>query len=225
MKKHFREQRSAKVVIVVCLVLVLLTALGWIFYQNFVYKESVKQDSELIVTSKEDEVADADMEQLLSADWLEYSSPKQEYRVRLPDGWKVYDADGLLHVWSDMRSGRLDYVEGTEAVAEDIEGGRDGIPSFWLQSNSGSSYSNPLQDGKVLSGFKTYQGLSVNKYYKLWTDQDTDVFMPSPKGTKDYVYEIEKSDKKVFVRYAFFPGEFDEEQLEIVEELVKTVEL
>jgi len=225
MKKYFRKQSSAHLVIVVCLVLVLLTALGWIFYQNFVYKDSAKQDSELTVTSEEDEEADADMEELLSADWLEYSSPKQEYKVRLPDGWKVQDTDGLLHVWSDMRSDRLDYVEGTEAVVEDIEGGRDGIPSFWM-SITGTSYTNPLQDGEVLPGFKTYQGLTVSKYYKLWGTPDYDAFiMPSPKGTKDYVYEIEKSGKKVFVRYAFFPGEFDEEQLKIVEELVKTVEL
>jgi len=225
MKKHYREQGSAHAVIVVCLVLALLTALGWIFYQNFAYKESVKKESELIAIGKDDEEAEADQEELLSADWLEYSSPKQEYKVRLPDGWKVQDTDGLLHVWSDMRSDRLDYAEGTKASVEDIEGGRDGIPSFWLQSNSGSSYTNPLHDGEVLPGFKTYQGLTVSKYYKLWTDQDTDVLMPSPKGTKDYAYEIEKSGKKVFVRYAFFPGEFDEEQLKIVEELVKTVEL
>lgn len=39
-------------VVVVCLTLALLTALGWIFWQNFVYKTEPQKDTELLVVDK-----------------------------------------------------------------------------------------------------------------------------------------------------------------------------
>lgn len=52
MKKH-SQQGSAHAVVVIVLVLALLTALGWIFYQNFIHKEPVKKETDLIVVDKD----------------------------------------------------------------------------------------------------------------------------------------------------------------------------
>ncbi len=49
--KH-QQQGSAHAVVVIVLVLALITALGWIFYQNFVYKAPTKKDTELVVIDK-----------------------------------------------------------------------------------------------------------------------------------------------------------------------------
>lgn len=53
MKKHSSQQGSAHVIVTVCLVLGLITALGWIFYQNFVYKEVPQKDTELVIVEKD----------------------------------------------------------------------------------------------------------------------------------------------------------------------------
>ena len=47
------QRGSAHVVVTLCLVIALLFALGWIFWQNFVHKESTKKDTDLIVVDKD----------------------------------------------------------------------------------------------------------------------------------------------------------------------------
>ncbi len=47
--KQNSQQGSAHVVVVVCLVIALIFALSWIFWQNFVHEEPVKKDTELVV--------------------------------------------------------------------------------------------------------------------------------------------------------------------------------
>lgn len=49
-----KQRGSAHVVIIICLVIALITALGWIFWQNFVHKEATKKDTELVVVKKHD---------------------------------------------------------------------------------------------------------------------------------------------------------------------------
>lgn len=51
MKKQ-TQQGSAHVVITICLVLGLLTALGWIYYQNFILEEPAQKETELVVVDK-----------------------------------------------------------------------------------------------------------------------------------------------------------------------------
>lgn len=49
-KKH--QEGSAHVVAIVCLVLALIVALGWIFYQNFANKETITNDATVSVADK-----------------------------------------------------------------------------------------------------------------------------------------------------------------------------
>ena len=50
--KTSSQRGSAHVVVTICLVIALLFALGWIFWQNFVHKESTKKDTDVIVVDK-----------------------------------------------------------------------------------------------------------------------------------------------------------------------------
>lgn len=53
--KRYSQQGSAHAVVVIALVLALITALGWIFYQNFIQEEPVKKETNLIVVGKNKE--------------------------------------------------------------------------------------------------------------------------------------------------------------------------
>lgn len=48
-----KQQGSAHVVITIVLILTLLTALGWIFWQNFIHKEPASKNSEVVVVDKD----------------------------------------------------------------------------------------------------------------------------------------------------------------------------
>ncbi len=50
--KSNSQQGSVHVVITICLVVALIFALGWIFWQNFIHKEATKKDTELVVIDK-----------------------------------------------------------------------------------------------------------------------------------------------------------------------------
>ncbi|HEY1085479.1 MAG TPA: hypothetical protein VGE34_02005 [Candidatus Saccharimonadales bacterium] len=59
MKKRY-QSGSASAVAIICLVLALVVALGWIFYTNFVAKEEPKKDTDLIVVDKKDDDTKSD---------------------------------------------------------------------------------------------------------------------------------------------------------------------
>jgi hypothetical protein len=52
MKKHFSQKGSMEATIMICLVLALITALGWIFWQNFVHKAPDIKATETSVVNK-----------------------------------------------------------------------------------------------------------------------------------------------------------------------------
>ncbi len=57
MNKRYYQQGSAHVVVSICLVLALVTALGWVFYQNFIYKDPVKTETSSSTTEKKTDTA------------------------------------------------------------------------------------------------------------------------------------------------------------------------
>lgn len=83
MKKYSTQQGSTHAVVVVCLALALLTALGWIFYQNFIYKETPKKDTDLVVVEKDNE-GDSDdsakLEKVTTSDYT-FELPKRFSKV------------------------------------------------------------------------------------------------------------------------------------------------
>lgn len=60
MNKNLNQRGSAHVVVIICLVLALLTSLGWIFYQNFIAGDTTKKETELLVVEKDKKTTDSD---------------------------------------------------------------------------------------------------------------------------------------------------------------------
>ncbi len=54
MRKTLQQKGSVHVVVTVCLALVLVVALGWIFWQNFIYKAPENKSTDVVVVKKRD---------------------------------------------------------------------------------------------------------------------------------------------------------------------------
>ena len=86
MKHSTHQQGSAHVVIVICLVLALLTALGWIFWQNFVHKEEPQKETDVVVVEKEKEEAKTEEKT---------EQQPSEYAPVVPEGWVTKSVAGV----------------------------------------------------------------------------------------------------------------------------------
>lgn len=116
MKHSINQQKgSAHVVLVIVLVLALLTALGWIFWQNFIYKEPVRKDTDLVVVEENDATKPTEQTEAVLAPLT-----KQAIESALPvgcslgisDGSNSFDVTKLTMVTNDSPAqGPLDYKQ------------------------------------------------------------------------------------------------------------------
>lgn len=95
MNKH-TQNGSAHVLVTACLVVVLLFALGWIFWQNFVHKEAANKDTDTIVVDKT-KTTDA---QALPDD-VNFASTESPNGITLHN---AADVDKLDNISSDLKS-------------------------------------------------------------------------------------------------------------------------
>ncbi|HEY1085729.1 MAG TPA: hypothetical protein VGE34_03330 [Candidatus Saccharimonadales bacterium] len=64
-----KQSGSAHVVIIIVLVLALLTSLGWIFWQNFIYKEPVVTKTDTSKTQSDNDKMPASMKHINVKEW------------------------------------------------------------------------------------------------------------------------------------------------------------
>lgn len=109
MNKHSNQQGSAHVVVVICLVLALVAALGWIFYQNFIYKEPVKKDTDLVVVDKKNETPTNETNRLVIKEWnnVAYNLPATIKSVEY-----TYDTSGSVVQGNAVRITSITTSEG-----------------------------------------------------------------------------------------------------------------
>lgn len=80
MKKYHAQKGSAHAVVVICLVLALITALGWIFWQNFIHKEPTNKQTDVVVVHKDKEIAKPKNEMTIT-------HSGRTVVLEYPDGW------------------------------------------------------------------------------------------------------------------------------------------
>lgn len=113
MNKYTTQQGSAHVVIVICLVLGLVTALGWIFYQNFIHKETPQKDTELVVVNKDSD-ARQDSERL-----GEQNDPNKGYLVIKDWGLRFKVPSGLTDVQYRIHDDQIGFF--AKPTGKDVE--------------------------------------------------------------------------------------------------------
>lgn len=151
-----------------------------------------------------------------TAEWLLYENPKNNYSVRLPDGWIVhrYQKENGLFA-SDVSD--ITYVKGSVATVIEDDGGRD--------FNSVAFSLNYIKAGEMTklgvkqSTIKTVDGIEVEKYKKT-VDTEPEVMGP-PKGTEQYFYFIKSAGYEIVIQHDVLPGATP--QIELIEKVVKTV--
>ncbi|HEY1085434.1 MAG TPA: hypothetical protein VGE34_01770 [Candidatus Saccharimonadales bacterium] len=240
MTKH-SQQGSAHVVAIICLVLALVTALGWVFYQNFIYREPTKTDTELLTVEKKDnkkQVEETTEPKDATADWYLYAS-KSGYSVRLPDGWRLLneigpggnDRDGGWLVsrgyngetpnpFGGGKTTSVSLKSGVKAIVQDVRGPGEcyNCRFMLVQDDQGAK---ELTDhykewgATKRASSKTKQGNVVERYEEIAKDDGSGITV---KGTKTYSYRVHANTgtRDVRITYAFQPGEKD---------VVKTVDL
>lgn len=215
-----KQTGSIHVIIIVGLVALLIGALGFIFWQNFVNSKS--KNSESTTNNK-------DSTQLKKPDrtegWYTYSPAGNEFTLRLPDGWKLYRSEGgdgsSLYGFNPED---IVYEAGVKAVVADV-GGRDwGAIPYLLKYSSDDSAFDGVVGSLESTSSKTNSGLTIYKYYYV-TPSDPEVMGP-PKGTRQYYYLIKKDETKkgssmVVIQHDVAPSESDQRAL--IEESIKTL--
>lgn len=224
MKQLIRNQdgTSAVEVVLIFVIVALIASVGW-----FVWNANKKTSKSLDDASKnQSEISKivkkpiakpipTPVDETLS--WLLYETPGKEYKLRIPDGWKLTrtDKDSIVYA-NDAKS--MTYAKGTLATVSEVTGGRDfNAIAFLTSYQKDTALTTP--DGTKQTGFTTDQGLVVTKYYNL-VAKDPEVMGP-PKGTKQYVYWIPKAGYTVVVRHDIQTGETD--QTVLIEKAIKTL--
>lgn len=106
MKRSNDEKGSAHAVVVICLVLVIAAALGWIFWQNFIHKEEAAKDVSVVATEKEEETkSEAEQESEAAID------PTENGKYLVLKDWKV-----RFEIPNELKNTKVSYWKTTEGV-------------------------------------------------------------------------------------------------------------
>lgn len=153
MKSRIKEQGSAlHIVIIVVLIIALLGALGFIFYQNF-----IKQDAPVSNTVPDTSQQTEDEEEAGTYKGTRVVALSGVYSIKIPNGWKVTrNTDSTSNIQQSMGPNGLEYDESkSPVVTDELIGGHDAlIFSIGVQDGDIDSY-----DGETATEFKTDSGL------------------------------------------------------------------
>lgn len=226
-KKHYRRG-DAMVVIVVILAAALVGAVGFIAWQNFIVKDDPAKETIVVDGQKstnDEKTSEAPKD--ATADWLLYTSAKNKYSVRLPDGWRIsnenddwlvsrgYDGE-KPNIGNNGMATSIVLKAGTKAVVSDVGGpGECYSCRFVLQQRDDfQTYGATARESA-----KTGQGNVIDRYQSIQDESD----FGGVSGTKSYQYHIHANagTKDIVVSYSVQPGETD--IVETVDRLVETI--
>ncbi len=151
MNKQTSQQGSAHAVVVICLVLALVTALGWIFYQNFIAKEPSKKDTELLVVKK-----DSDTKPQATSDPSEGGKyfVVKEWGVRMPG----IEGDTLSY---KLQDGSNADSGGIEIFSKKLSDGDSKCASYGLVMGRGT------ENVRLFDSTYGKQGTKAGSYYYM----------------------------------------------------------
>ena len=165
MSNRYDQHGSAHVIIIVGLVVALVAALGVVFYQNFIVKQSTTQTNTVSNTTKSDEVK-------TTVASKEYCATYEQLCFTMPDTWKVVDlgqpTDGRLS--GEYKIDRLEIRNETGTKVLGLESGISGIGGVCSDEDK-----SPLS---VMSVYTT----KLTGYADEWSDDRAYVVRVVSKG-------------------------------------------
>lgn len=155
-----------------------------------------------------------------TADWYKYQSPDDIYSIRLADGWQLTRPSSGVTLLGWSNAG-ITYKKGTPAKVTVEDGGRDGPIPFILYVVGHDGYESAFTRGEKQPGFKTNQGLNVDKH--VFTQAVEPEGPDLPRGGKSYTYVISSGKTTVEIGHDEVPGDTD--NVGLIEKVIKTLEI
>jgi hypothetical protein len=156
-----------------------------------------------------------------TADWLTYKAPDGSYSLKIADGWKLTKQTDSALSLVGFTNQDITYAKGTKGQVVIQPGGRDGPIPFMLGVIGKDGFDKPNTRGDKQTGFKTQQGIEVEKY--IFTQTEEPQGPDLPKGGKAFMYVISKGATAVEIFHDETPGEPN--NVDTVEKIVKTLAL
>lgn len=157
-----------------------------------------------------------------SDSWLLFTSAKNEFSIRVPDGWKLeqYEDSPSLYTFSNDN---LQIIPGQKAVITRVSAGKDGNGEGFGVSFVQSLAEMGIPAG-VKSSFQTDQGYEVAVYRNVVSPGSSEGAGGLPDGGVSYTYLITKSaTKNIYAWYGYSTGQTDHHVS--VEAALKTLKL
>lgn len=197
-----RQEGSIHVIVVASLVILLVGALGFIFWQNFLAEKPVQESAGVTQESKnsDNDVIDAPRE---AEAWTKFEG--EGFSFRIPDGWNLtLNTDSGVLFYGEQGDS-LDYSKGKAAVIDRVSLPGGGVsPGFIMKTElSGpgtfstaksltSHYEAEIE--KVIST-EDYYGTEYDRYlYRFTVPGQTlpmEISYEVPKGDANYSKQLE----------------------------------
>lgn len=220
MIKHRDERGEAIAIVVVCLVIALTAALGWIFWQNVIDKKDDKESANAALVEEqakskapvvdvdkvEDIKPDTDKSKQLTAPVSESYSGKRVkmgrvLSVKVPNGWKDVTVDSansfIAFAGPNSLEKKLKYTASkSPAIAYSAVGGWGGLAeSFTINGNYAPSKSE--LKGMSATSFTLDDGTKATKHIKVL--KKSDEFQKDADEYRSYKYVIKKGEKSATI--------------------------
>lgn len=203
-------------ILIIILVVLLVGGVGWFVWQSK-HKSKASDQTTTTYTPPTSTITPVTKDE--TADWYEYESPANNYKIKLADGWKLerYQKSEAIYTFSNTD---LVLKTGTKATVTEVEGGKDGGTGFFLNFVTSSNDVNTT--GEKQTSLKTNAGLEIQIYRDTVT-VEPDAIGP-PKGSVVFTYVVQQNDTKIVTAgYSFVPGATDYH--ETVEKVLKTLSI
>ena len=218
MSKNEKGFGSMEILLVI-VVVGLLAVVGWLFLDRYTNNEAATtDDSSRIRTDDPKENAEKIDE---TANWLNYTSPRGTYSIKVPDGWNLDDlsSNGIDGLWA-WNSEAIQHAANTEATVTEIKGGRGGSSAAFALIYGYVDGNTFNIEGSVRDTYRTDNGYDVSQYYFVEPGREG---MYPAEGTISYVYDIKSQTKRVTIKHDILAGETDQSSL--IEEMIKTLKI
>ncbi len=216
-----REQGSVHIIIIICLVLGLVTALGWIYWQNFILKED-KTSS--VPVGKTDSNTNEESSAVKPAyDGLRTTSKSGAFSIKIPNGWTMLNDTATDYMTSGPSIDKLVYDAKMAPTITTAEVGGWGGPAetFMIRvSDNVSADWGELESTK----FTLDDGTVAERFHTL-TKKGTDsqVYGVYSDDYSQYQYVIKKPSTTVVASFASYAQtNFD---LKLIENVVSSIQI
>jgi hypothetical protein len=219
-----KQSGSAHVIIIVALVIALITALGWIFWQNVQGKET-ESSTDSRQSSDAKDVDDKKPEAYVGE---RFTSAGGAFSLKVPNGWKLQSnnvddgAFGMDYITTGPGIGqKMDYDSSKDPTVSQTQlGGWGGYAEYFTVQ----AVATWPEDGDAGIDFKSDNGMSGKKTESVTQPRPDEEIYPTTDSYYSYRYLFRADGKIVQAYFGVFEQSHDK-YAKIVDDVVRSLEI